>query len=543
MPLVQITLARGRTPEQLAALGEAVTAAVARAVGAPRGQRAGRRHRVRARALVRRRRVAGRAAGVREAMRPCRVSLVRVDGPGVVDERRRPALRRVRAARRRCGWSTRVCPHNGGPLEQGWVRDGTHARLPVALVPLRPRHRGVRDLAPAPCSASTRSARSTGGVYADVGEPPRAAVLVGAAARARPGVRCRPGTSALGQDRRTARDSPGTVDGTGSGRGATGMLPRVSSPFGGSGDPRPAPQSILGSQPTAVRARRPTRRRRAVRAAAAGPVRPVRARSRTTAGRPAPVPAELRPAAGYGQQGYGQHGAMASPATGSRGTASPGTDSRATASRATASRATGSPTASRGTGSPATATGRRPEEEQGPALDPRRVALLLVVVIAVVLVIALGGGGTVTGSSRAHRRRSRTPAPPVSPTPSSSTAPARSRRSRWRVAITHPYTCDLVVTLRSPQGPSTALADSQRLHAAQPEPQPAARQPPAREPAGAAGRAVGLRALDARGRRRHRHRPRQPDQLEHHRRDVSRACSGSRSVLRLVPDRRRRRSW
>ena len=36
MPLVQITLARGRTPEQLAALGEAVTAAVHDAVGAPR---------------------------------------------------------------------------------------------------------------------------------------------------------------------------------------------------------------------------------------------------------------------------------------------------------------------------------------------------------------------------------------------------------------------------------------------------------------------------------------------------------------------------
>ena len=35
MPLVQITLARGRTPEQLAALGAEVTAAVHSAVGAP----------------------------------------------------------------------------------------------------------------------------------------------------------------------------------------------------------------------------------------------------------------------------------------------------------------------------------------------------------------------------------------------------------------------------------------------------------------------------------------------------------------------------
>jgi 4-oxalocrotonate tautomerase len=37
VPLVQITLARGRTPEQLAALGEKVTAAVSEAVGAPAG--------------------------------------------------------------------------------------------------------------------------------------------------------------------------------------------------------------------------------------------------------------------------------------------------------------------------------------------------------------------------------------------------------------------------------------------------------------------------------------------------------------------------
>jgi 4-oxalocrotonate tautomerase len=37
VPLVQITLARGRTPEQLAALGQEVTAAVSHAVGAPVG--------------------------------------------------------------------------------------------------------------------------------------------------------------------------------------------------------------------------------------------------------------------------------------------------------------------------------------------------------------------------------------------------------------------------------------------------------------------------------------------------------------------------
>ncbi|AEA24725.1 2-hydroxymuconate tautomerase [Pseudonocardia benzenivorans] len=36
MPLVQITLARGRSPEQLAALGAAVTAAVEESIGAAR---------------------------------------------------------------------------------------------------------------------------------------------------------------------------------------------------------------------------------------------------------------------------------------------------------------------------------------------------------------------------------------------------------------------------------------------------------------------------------------------------------------------------
>lgn len=34
MPLVQITLARGRTPEQLSALGKAVTSAVQESIGA-----------------------------------------------------------------------------------------------------------------------------------------------------------------------------------------------------------------------------------------------------------------------------------------------------------------------------------------------------------------------------------------------------------------------------------------------------------------------------------------------------------------------------
>jgi 4-oxalocrotonate tautomerase len=36
MPLIQVTLAKGRSPEQLQALGEAITAAVEESIGAPR---------------------------------------------------------------------------------------------------------------------------------------------------------------------------------------------------------------------------------------------------------------------------------------------------------------------------------------------------------------------------------------------------------------------------------------------------------------------------------------------------------------------------
>jgi 4-oxalocrotonate tautomerase len=36
MPLIQVTLAKGRSPQQLQALGEALTAAVEESIGAPR---------------------------------------------------------------------------------------------------------------------------------------------------------------------------------------------------------------------------------------------------------------------------------------------------------------------------------------------------------------------------------------------------------------------------------------------------------------------------------------------------------------------------
>ena len=118
MPLVQITLARGRTTEQLQALGEAVTSAVNEAVGAPREN-------VRvvitsaARALVRRGRVAGRAAGVRQAL-----MLVPLGEPGgaarVVAVDDGAASRSSR--RRRVPRDRRRVPRNGGPLAEGRSR-------------------------------------------------------------------------------------------------------------------------------------------------------------------------------------------------------------------------------------------------------------------------------------------------------------------------------------------------------------------------------------------------------------------------------------
>lgn len=99
------------------------------------------------------------------------MSLVRVDGPGVVtsdDGRRFVVLAlsdgfRVVDAR---------CPHNGGPLEQGWVRDGTTLTCPW--------HWYRFDLDTGACSTAPRyrlgvhPVHERDGVhYADVGEPAR----------------------------------------------------------------------------------------------------------------------------------------------------------------------------------------------------------------------------------------------------------------------------------------------------------------------------------------------------------------------------------
>ena len=79
--------------------------------------------------------------------------------------------------------------------------------------------------------------------------------------------------------------------------------------------------------------------------------------------------------------------------------------------------------------------------------------------IAVVLVLTLGRGGPVSGSS------SRTVAiPDANPAGISDTIGLSGSGTvtglQVAVAIQHPYTCDLIVSLRSPSGTSTTLADS-----------------------------------------------------------------------------------
>jgi nitrite reductase/ring-hydroxylating ferredoxin subunit len=100
------------------------------------------------------------------------VTLVRVEAPGVVtsDDGRRfvvlalpDGLRVVDAA----------CPHNGGPLEQGWVREGRTLVCPW--------HWYRFDVDTGACATSPQHVlgvypvREVDGVtYADVGDPPRA---------------------------------------------------------------------------------------------------------------------------------------------------------------------------------------------------------------------------------------------------------------------------------------------------------------------------------------------------------------------------------
>jgi hypothetical protein len=89
------------------------------------------------------------------------------------------------------------------------------------------------------------------------------------------------------------------------------------------------------------------------------------------------------------------------------------------------------------------------------------VAVLVVVVVGIVLLVGLGLGasGPVTGASQRAL-----PIPDSSPAGVTDTitldGSGQVSAIQVGVSITHPYTCDLVVTLRSPQGQEVTLADS-----------------------------------------------------------------------------------
>ena len=182
MPLVQITLARGRTAEQLQALGEAVTAAVHEAVGAPREN---------VRVVITECEpehwfVGGESLSeLRASGRP--LMLVPLGEPGgaprvvTAADGRRFAVFPIDGGFR---VTDAECPHNRGPLARG-PGGGPHARLPVALVPLRPRLRVVPDLPAASARRAPRRAGGRGLVRRRRREAPNA-FLVRASARPRP---------------------------------------------------------------------------------------------------------------------------------------------------------------------------------------------------------------------------------------------------------------------------------------------------------------------------------------------------------------------
>ena len=102
------------------------------------------------------------------------MSLVRVDGPGVVesDDGRRFVVLGLPD-----GWRVvdAHCPHNRGPLEQGWVRGDDTGRTLVC-----PWHWYRFDVDTGECATSPQHVLGVhpvreidGQTYADVGDPPR----------------------------------------------------------------------------------------------------------------------------------------------------------------------------------------------------------------------------------------------------------------------------------------------------------------------------------------------------------------------------------
>lgn len=242
------------------------------------------------------------------------------------------------------------------------------------------------------------------------------------------------------------------------------MLPRVSSPFGGSGSEDPQRSESFGSQPTQYG---PTADPSAAQAGQS-PYAPGQGQYGQSGPQPYYGGYEQQ---GYGQPGYGQQQGYgqgygqphAQPGYGQQGYGQPGYG------QPYGQQGYGQPYGQQGYGAPYGQPGYNPYGQPGYGQPPKKnkalpwilggVAVLVVAIVAVVvLVMTLGGGPVQAASTRS------VPIPDASPAgiTDALTLDGSGTVSALQVnaTISHPYTCDLVVSLRSPQGASAVLADS-----------------------------------------------------------------------------------
>ncbi len=236
------------------------------------------------------------------------------------------------------------------------------------------------------------------------------------------------------------------------------MLPPVSSPFGGSGSEDPQRNESFGSQPTQH-----------------GPQADPSAwggQQQGQYGQSGPQPyyggGQQQ---GYGQPGYGQSGPQpyygagqqqgyGQPGYGQQGYGQPGYGQQGYGQPGYGQPQYGQPGYGQPYGPPGYGYGQQPPRKNK-ALPwiLGGAALLVVALVAVVLLVGLGASGPVTGASQRAL-----PIPDSSPAGVTDTitldGSGEVSAIQVGVSITHPYTCDLVVTLRSPQGQQVTLADS-----------------------------------------------------------------------------------
>jgi hypothetical protein len=246
------------------------------------------------------------------------------------------------------------------------------------------------------------------------------------------------------------------------------MLPPVSSPFGGSGSEDPQRSESFGSQPTQYgpqadpsawggqqQGEYGQQYGQQGQYGQSGPQPYYGAGQQQGYGQPGYGQSGPQPYYGACQQGYGQQG-YGQPQYGQQGYGQPQYGQQ-------------------GYGQPYGQPGYGGYGQQPPPKNKALpwilggVGLVVVLIVAVLLLAGLAGaGGPVTGASQ--RALS---IPDSSPAGVSDTitldGSGEVSAIQVGVSITHPYTCDLVVTLRSPQGQQVTLADSNDCTRANPD--------------------------------------------------------------------------